>query len=367
MHIPFYSTEYQHQTIRQQLVDRMVAVLDSQWYVQGEQVRAFESAFAEFCQVSHCVGVSNGLDALHLSLRALSIGPGDEVIVPAHCFIACVLAITHAGATPILVEPDIQTYNIDVQRIEAAITSHTKAIMAVHLYGQPCRMDTIMAIATRHNLYVIEDFAQAHGALYDGKPVGSWGHINSTSFYPVKNLGALGDAGAVTTNHADMARRVRMLQNYGSSEKYYSQMPGFNARLDELQAALLRVKLVYITEWNHQRARLAAQYLQQLAMIPGLALPVQAERTTSAWHLFVIRVEKRNELQEYLRQKGIGTLIHYPVPPHLQQAYAHWGFGQGTFPVTEQIADTCLSLPLYPGLSADSVAYIADCIRGFYI
>lgn len=345
----------------------MTAVLDSNWYIQGTQVQAFENEFAAFCQVSHCIGMSNGLDALHVGLRALGIGPGDEVIVSAHCFLACVLAITHAGATPILVEPDDQTYNLDVTQVENAITSRTKAIMAVHMYGQPCEMQAITEIAARHRLWVVEDLAQAQGAVVQNKPVGSWGHLNATSFYPVKNLGALGDAGAVLTNDTELAKKVRALQNYGSSQKYYADYQGFNARLDEMQAALLRVKLTYLSQWNRQRQQLADYYLAHLADIPELRLPVRIPENTPVWHLFVVRTERRDELQQYLQQRGIGTLIHYPVPVHLQRAYQNLGYRRGNFPIAERIADTCLSLPLYPGLMPQQIDYVVDCIRKFYL
>lgn len=366
MQIPFYSTAYQHQAIRQQLIDEMTAVLDSNWYIQGSYVQTFEEQFAAFCQTSYCVGMSNGLDALHLGLRSLNIGPGDEVIVSAHCFLACVLAITHTGAIPVLVEPDVQTYNLDIQRIEDAITSRTKAIIAVHMYGQPCDMQAIMNIAAKHRLWVMEDLAQAQGAIYQGHPAGSWGHLNATSFYPVKNLGALGDAGAIVTNNAQLAQKVRSLQSYGFSEKYYASEQGYNARLDEMQAAILSVKLKQLTQWNQQRQQIADYYLTHLADIPALILPYQAPYTISAWHLFVIRTEKRAELQKFLQQKGIGTLIHYPVPVHLQQAYQNLGFRRGDFPITEAIADTCLSLPLYPGLSLPEIDYIVEQIHAFF-
>lgn len=366
LYIPFYSLEYQHQALRQQLLEQMTLVLDSNWYVQGTQVNAFEEEFADFCQSGYCVGTSNGLDSLHLSLRALEIGPGDEVIISAHCFIACILAITHTGATPVLIEPDLQTYNIDANGIETAITSNTKAIMTVHMYGQPCEMDAITSIAEKHKLWVIEDFAQAQGARFNDRWVGNWGHLNATSFYPVKNLGALGDAGAITTNNSEWAYRLKKLQNYGSSKKYYSELQGFNARLDEFQAALLRVKLRYLTEWNTQRQQLAQYYIDRLAPLSEIILPQVASKAMSVWHLFVIRTENRQGLQAYLSEKGIGTMIHYPVPPHLQQAYQNLGFQQGAFPITEHIADTCLSLPLYPGLSINEIDYVIDHIYGYY-
>lgn len=363
MHIPFYSTERQHQAIGPALQAAMETVLASNRYVLGEQVAAFEAEFAALCQTEHCVGVSNGLDALHLALRALGIGSGDEVIVPAHCFIACVLAVMHTGAKPVLVEPDPATYNLDPSRIAAAVTTRTKAVMAVHLYGRPCPVAEIVQTARRHNLYVIEDTAQAHGAIADGRPSGSWGHLAATSFYPTKNLGALGDGGAVTTNDAELARRMRVLRNYGSAEKYHCETPGFNARLDELQAALLRAKLPHLADWNRQRRQLAAFYLSTLANVPDLTLP--PESPDSVWHLFVVRTARRDGLQKHLQQHGIGTLIHYPVPPHLQAACASLGHRPGDFPIAEKIAETCLSLPLYPGLTAEEANYIADTVRQF--
>ncbi|MDJ1503880.1 DegT/DnrJ/EryC1/StrS family aminotransferase [Xanthocytophaga agilis] len=366
MQIPFYSLAYQHQNIRKQLIEQMTLVLDSHWYIQGEQVKAFESEFAAFCQTNHCIGISNGLDALHVSLRALALGPGDEVIVSAHCFIACVLAITHTGATPVFVEPDLYTYNINPTAIEAAITPRTKAIMAVHMYGQPCDMQAITGIAGKYKLWIVEDFAQAQGAKYANKLVGSWGHINATSFYPVKNLGALGDAGAITTPDVELAEMVRKLQNYGSSQKYYSDIQGFNTRLDELQAALLHVKLHYLSEWNQQRQQLAHYYIRYLADLPSITLPVILPEAHTVWHLFVIKVSDRQDLQSYLTEKGIGTMIHYPVPPHLQQAYKNLGYQSGSFPIAELIADTCLSLPLYPGLSSEAQDYIISNIRDYY-
>ncbi len=344
----------------------MTAVLDSNWYIQGEQVNQFEQEFAAFCQSKHCIGVSNGLDSLQLSLRALAIGPGDEVIVSSHCFIACILAVTHVGATPVLVEPSLYTYNLDVTLLESAITPRTKAIMAVHMYGQPCDMQPIMKIAAKHQIYVIEDLAQAQGALYQGKSVGSWGHVNATSFYPVKNLGALGDAGAVVTNRPEWAQKVRTLQNYGFTRKYYAEEQGYNARLDEMQAALLRVKLLHLPGWNAERHRMASYYLQHLADISELTLPEVIADVFPVWHLFVIRTTKRDALQQYLQQKGIGTLIHYPVPVHLQQAYFHQGWQRGSFPIAETIADTCLSLPLYPGLTQVEQDYIIEQLHFFF-
>ncbi len=366
MQIPFYSTEKQHQPIRQHLLDRMAEVLDSNWYISGNNVAAFEAAYALYCRQAHCVGVSNGLDALFLCLKSLDIGEGDEVILPSHCFVACVLAITHTGATPIFVEPDPKTYTLDVSSIETVVTDRTKAILAVHMYGHPCQMDALMALAEKHQLWVIEDTAQAHGAQYAGRIAGSWGHMQATSFYPTKNLAALGDAGAITTQDEWLAARIRMLQNYGSSQKYHYKRQGWNKRLDEIQAAILQVKLTHLDSWNQQRQHLASAYLTQLAGIPGLVLPQILPQVLHAWHLFVVRTTQRTDLQSYLKTYGIDTLIHYPIPVHLQPAYRELGFRRGDFPVAEEIADTCLSLPLYPGLTDEEIEYIAEKIRQFF-
>ena len=364
MTIPFLSFEPQHAPLRAAMADTFIRVYDSYWYVLGEEVKQFEQEYAAFNQVAHTVGVANGLDALVLALRVLEIGPGDEVIVPSNTYIATWLAVTQVGATPVPVEPDIATSNLDPTLIEAAITPRTRAIMPVHLYGQACRMTEIMALATKHNLYVVEDNAQSQGAAFAGGLTGSFGHVNGTSFYPGKNLGALGDAGAVTTNDAGLAHKVQVLRNYGSQQKYYNEVVGYNSRLDELQAALLRVKLPHLPEWTRQRQQVAAWYDQHLAGVAGLRLPAVAEGATHAYHLYVVRTPQRAALQQHLTAQGIGTLIHYPVPPHLQQAYQSLGFAPGSFPIAEELANTCLSLPMWPGMTEAHVAAVAAAIRG---
>lgn len=342
-------------------------VLASGHYVLGEQVASFEEEFAAFCGVAHCVGVGNGLDALHLILRACGIGPGDEVIVPANTYIATWLAVTHAGARPVPVEPDPRTCNLDPGRIEAAVTPATKAILAVHLYGQPADMDPIRDIAVRYGLRVIEDAAQAHGARYRGRRVGGLGDAAGFSFYPGKNLGAIGDGGAVTTDDAELAETVRLLRNYGSRVKYHHALKGFNSRLDELQAALLRVKLRHLDDWNARRCQVAADYLEQLAA-SGLGLPWVPEWADPVWHLFVVRHPYRDELQRRLTQVGIGTLVHYPIPPHLQPAYADLGLGEGALPLAESIHREVLSLPIGPHLTREQgsavVAAVAAACAG---
>ncbi len=326
----------------------------------------FETDFANFNQVSSCVGVSNGLDALHLALKVLNIGPGDEVIVPSNTYIASLLAVSYVGALPVLVEPDNETYNIDPLRIQEAITPNTKAIMPVHLYGQCCEMDAIMNIAKQNQLSVVEDNAQSQGASFNGRMAGSFGHVNGTSFYPGKNLGALGDAGAVTSNDLGLAQRIRTLRNYGSERKYYNEEIGYNMRLDELQAAFLSVKLKYLNQWSIERQQIASWYNESLASIGDLILPAIKEKATHVYHLYVIRSAKRNQLQEFLSKKGIGTLIHYPVPPHLQKAYQHLNYKAGDFPIAEEIANTCLSIPIWPGLGQSQVQRISNAIKDFF-
>jgi len=306
------------------------------------------------------------LDAIIIALKTLNIGKGDSVIVPSNTYIATWLAVSYVGAEIIPVEPHPKTYNIDPTKIESAIQSNTKVIIPVHLYGQICEMDKIMAIAQKYNLFVIEDNAQAQGTYFKGKISGSWGHINATSFYPGKNLGALGDAGAITTNDEHLAQKAKTIRNYGSQKKYYNEVKGINSRLDELQAAFLKVKLKYLDEWNKERNQIAQWYYDYLKEIDEIILPTIHPDATSNYHLFVIRTPKRNELQEYLHQHQIGTLIHYPVPPHLQEAYKELGYKKGAFPIAEEIADTCLSLPMYPGLSKENVEYIAQTIKNFF-
>ncbi len=366
MKVPFLSFEAMHQPIKAELNKAFEKVLDSNWFVLGKEVSSFETAYAEFNQVNHCVGLSNGLDAIHIALMTLGIGKGDEVIVPSNTYIATLLAVSYVGAKPVLVEPDPQTYNIDPAKMEAAISSATKAIIPVHLYGQVCAMDKIVAIAEKHQLYIIEDNAQAHGAMLQGKMTGSFGHINATSFYPGKNLGALGDAGAVTSNDDELAQKARVLRNYGSQKKYYNEVIGHNMRLDELQAALLSVKLPHLMEWSNQRQNIAAWYNEALQNVGDLILPIVTDRASHVYHLYVIRTAQRASLQQWLQEHEVGTLIHYPVPPHLQECYQHLGFGVGDFPIAEEIAATSLSLPLWPGMQQADVSFVADQIKLFF-
>ena len=354
MKIPFLELKPAYDELRAELDAAYHRVMDSGHYLLGEELEQFEAEFASYCQAAHCIGVANGLDALHLILRAYRIGPGDEVIVPSNTYIATWLAVSYAGATPVPVEPDPQTFNLAPGRIARAITPKTKAILPVHLYGQPADMDPILAVARQHKLKVIEDNAQAQGARYKGRRTGSLGDAAATSFYPAKNLGAFGDAGAITTNDADLADRLRALRNYGSRQKYDHACLGFNSRLDELQAAFLRVKLRKLDEWNARRRAVAARYLREFSATPALQLPFVPEWAEPVWHLFAVRhtrrPSQRNDLQASLAEAGIGTLIHYPIPPHLSGAYAHAGGKPGDFPIAEEIANTELSLPLGPHL-----------------
>lgn len=362
MTIPFLDLKATYSELKPELDQAYARVLESGWYLLGEEVTAFESEFAAYCGSRHCIGVGNGLDALHLILRAMEIGEGDEVIVPANTYIATWLAVTYAGARPVPVEPDERSYNLDPNRIADAITPRTKAIMAVHLYGQTADMDGIHAVARRFGLKVIEDAAQAHGAYYAGRRAGNLGDAAGFSFYPGKNLGAFGDGGAVTTNDDALADRIRVLRNYGSRVKYHNEVKGLNSRLDELQAAFLRVKLTRLDHWNQRRQKLAAVYLQELRDCDQLVLPMDAG-PAQAWHLFVLRHAHRNDLQRRLTEAGVGTLIHYPIPPHRSEAYAKEGFGGHSYPITERNAATVLSLPMGPHLHEDQVRRVCAAIR----
>jgi len=363
--IPFLNMKAPYQELQDELDEAYHRAMASGWYILGEEVESFEHEFAAYCGVKHCVGVGNGLEALHLILRAYGIGPGDEVIVPANTYIATWLAVSYSGALPVPVEPDERTYNLDPERIEAAITPKTRAIFAVHLYGQPAEMDAIHALARKHELRVIEDAAQAHGARYHTKRAGSLGDAAGWSFYPGKNLGALGDAGAVTTEDDDLADKIRILRNYGSKVKYHNLAKGYNSRLDEFQASFLRIKLKYLDEWNARRAHLAGRYGEMLKNT-DLILPFVPADMKAAWHLFVVRTRQREHLQEYLQASGIGTLIHYPVPPHLQPAYQELGLTAGSFPISERIADEVLSLPMGPHLSTMELERVVDVIQSFF-
>lgn len=366
MQVPYLSFTPQNALIRAAVLEKSRDFFDAERYILGPEVAAFEQAYAAYQQTTYCVGVANGLDALTIGLELLGVGPGDEVIVPANTYIASWLAVSQVGATPVPVEPDEATYNIDPAKIAAAITTKTKAIMPVHLYGQPCQMPAIMALAEQHGLKVIEDNAQAHGAAWAGRRTGSFGHINATSFYPTKNLGAFGDGGALTTDDPELARRARLLRNYGSAEKNYNEVIGYNSRLDELQAAFLNVKLPYLPTWNEERRRLAAEYISHLKDVPEITLPYTLPAATAVHHIFVIRTAPRDQLQPYLSRQGVQTAIHYPVPPHRQVAYRHLGYPPGAFPITEKLAATCLSLPMWPGLSTQMVAYVCAQIKAFF-
>jgi dTDP-4-amino-4,6-dideoxygalactose transaminase len=365
VNIPFLDLKGPYLELQSELDAAYRRVMTSGWYILGEEVEAFEQEFAAYCGVKHCIGVGNGLEALHLILRAYGIGSGDEVIVPANTYIATWLAASYAGASPVPVEPEPRTYNIDPALVAGAINARTRAIMPVHLYGQPADMQPLAQIARERGLPLIEDAAQAHGALYHGQLAGALGDAAGWSFYPGKNLGALGDAGAVTTNDDGVADRVRVLRNYGSRTKYYNEVKGYNSRLDPLQAAFMRVKLQHLNQWNRRREQVAATYLSALKGVPDLILPVVPADVHPAWHLFVIRHPERDALQQNLTRAGIGTLIHYPVPPHLSQAYAELGGKLGQFPISEQMAQTVLSLPIGPHLAAEQVQSVVTAIQEF--
>lgn len=367
MRVPFLELEAPYRELEEEFDNAYRRVMRSGRYILGQELEAFEEEFAAYCEAKFCVGVANGLDALHLILRAVGVGAGDEVIVPTNTYIATWLAVSYAGATPIPVEPDVKTYNIDPARIEEVITPRTKAIIAVHLYGQPADINPINELAAAHGLQVVEDAAQAHGARYHGRRVGGLGSAAGFSFYPGKNLGAVGDGGAVVTDDPKIADKVRVLRNYGSRLKYYNEEKGYNSRLDELQAAFLRVKLRKLEEWNNRRKRIAGYYLQALKELDDLILPDVPEWAEPAWHLFVIRHTERMRLQELLSAAGIGTLIHYPLPPHLQNAYAELGYRPGNFPIAEKMAEEVLSLPMGPHTSDADAQYVAAQLASYAV
>lgn len=361
--IPFLDLKAAYLELKNELDAAYQRVMSSGWYVLGEEVEIFEREFAEYCGTKHCIGVGNGLDALHLILRGYDISVGDEVIVPSNTFIATWLAVSYAGATPVPVEPNIDTYNIAPKGIEMAITERTKAIMPVHLYGQPAEMDAINQIASKYNLKVIEDAAQAQGARYKDERTGSLGDAAGFSFYPGKNLGAYGDAGAVTTNDDDLAEQIRMLRNYGARTKYYNEIKGYNSRLDPLQAAFLRVKLKYLDEWNARRAEVAKYYLANLSLVSELILPSVSEQVDPVWHLFVVRHPKRDNLQKHLENNGVNTIIHYPVPPHQSNAYEEIK-NKNCF-LAENIARTVMSLPISPQMPIEQQKIVVEQILKF--
>jgi len=365
VNVPFLDLQAAYRELQTQLDGACQKVLSSGWYILGQEVTVFEREFAAYCGARHCIGVGNGLDALELILRAYGIGEGDEVIVPAHTFIATWLAVSRCGARPVPVDPEETTANISASGIEKALTPKTRAIIVVHLYGQPADMDPICVLAKQRKLTLIEDAAQAHGAAYRGKKAGSLGDAAAFSFYPGKNLGAFGDGGAVVTNDLEIAERVRLLRNYGSTIKYRHDVKGANSRLDEIQAAILRVKLRHLMDWNQRRKQAAERYLDGLADTPDLILPQAIDEAEPVWHLFVIRHPKRDLLQRHLRDRGIETLIHYPVPPHLSPAYAASQNLAGRYPVTERLAGTVLSLPIGPHITVAMQQAVIAAVRSF--
>lgn len=365
MNVPFLDLPAAYNELRAEFDTAAQRVMADSHFILGAEVEAFEREFAAYCGAKHCIGVANGLDALHLTLRAFDIGAGDEVIVPTNTYIATWLAVSYAGATPVPVEPGQRTYNLDPDRIESAITSRTKAIMPVHLYGQPADIDALAEIASRYGLKLIEDAAQAQGAGYKGRFTGSLADAAGFSFYPGKNLGAMGDAGAVVTNDDLLADRIAVLRNYGSRIKYDHEAKGFNSRLDEFQAAVLRIKLRKLDEWNNRRKQLATRYLQHLEGTPDVVLPFVPSYADPVWHLFVIRHPKRDLLQKQLSNAGVGTIIHYPRPPHLQAAYNEMKLTAGSFPIAEAMANEVLSLPMGPHVSEEAADYVISQVSSF--
>lgn len=364
MKIPYLRLNCMHDEIRDELKEAFTKVLEKEWFIQGTECSMFEQEFAKYCGTTECIGVGNGLEALMLILKGYGIGHGDEVIVPSNTFIATALAVSYTGATPVFVDPDEDYYNIDQTKIEQKITSRTKAIIAVHLYGQMANMNCLKKIAKKYNLKLIEDAAQAHGAEYFGKKAGSIGDAAGFSFYPGKNLGALGDGGAVVTNDKVLADKVRMLANYGSDFKYHHIYAGYNSRLDELQAAFLRIKLKKLDEWNNERERIAKRYITEIRN-KSIRLPKTAENTKHIYHVFAIRCEERENLEKYLKENEIGFNKHYPIPIHLQEAYKQLGYKDGDYPVAEHISKTEISIPLYYGLNDEEINYIIERINMF--
>ena len=364
MKVPFVSFLPMEKELDNELHQAFERVLKSSWYIGGKEDENFEQAFAQYCGMEYCIGAGNGLDALMLILKALNIGEGDDVLVPSNTYIATALAVTYVGATLVFVEPDINTYNINPNLIEEKITERTKAIMPVHLYGQPCEMDKIIEIAQKHGLYVVEDCAQAHGATYKGQKIGTFGDASGFSFYPGKNLGALGDAGASVTNNKELADRIRALGNYGSDYKYHHIYKGHNSRLDELQAAFLSAKLPHLERMNEDRRRIAKRYLEGIVH-QEVILPYVHPETEPVWHVFSVRCKRRDELAAYLAEKNIATNKHYPIPMHLQECYKDLNIPKGALPIAEEISATQLSLPIYYGMTAEEVEYVINCVNDF--
>ena len=362
MKIPFLNLEPTHAAIRNEIVDAFKKTYDNNWFILGPSVESFEEEFAKYCGTDYCISCGNGLDALSIILRGYDIGDGDEVIVPSHTYIATALAVSYVGAKIVFVEPDIKTFNIDANKIEAAITKKTKAIIAVHLYGRPAEIDKIKPLCEKYNLKLIEDSAQAHGAIYNGKRTGNLGDAAGFSFYPGKNLGALGDGGAIVTNDNELAEKVRAIRNYGSIIKYHNEYKGINSRLDEMQAEFLRIKLKYLDMWNSHRQKIAKVYLESINN-SKIILPHINSVDESIWHVFPVRTEYREDLINYLNNNGISTLIHYPIPIHLQIAYKDLGYKVGDFKVAETISKTVLSLPIWYGISEDELNYVVNVLN----
>lgn len=365
MNVPFVSFEKMHSEIKDEMKDKFEQIYNNNIFIMGNELEYFEKEFAKYCGVKYAVGCGTGLDALYLILKAMNIGAGDEVIIPSNTFIATALAVSYAGATPVLVEPRLNTYTINPEKIEEKITKKTKAIIAVHLYGRIADMDAILEVAEKYSLRVLEDAAQAHGAIYKGKKAGNLGYAAGFSFYPGKNLGALGDAGIVTTNDGELAEKIQMLRNYGANVKYHHEMLGTNSRLDEMQAGFLRVKLPSLDKWNEYRNKVAKKYLEGINNT-AIILPLCSNETYYAvWHLFAIRCERRAELEEYLTNSGVMTVKHYPIPIHLQKAYKSLQIEEGELPIAEKISATELSLPIYYGMSDDEVEYVIKILNEF--
>jgi dTDP-4-amino-4,6-dideoxygalactose transaminase len=363
--VKFLSLAPQHQSVRSEILNALMGVYDQNSFVLGTELKGFEEQFAEYNQSRFAIGVGNGLDALTIALKSLRLAPSDEVIVPAHTYVATWLAVTRAGARIVPVEPD-ETMNIDPAKIEQSITNKTKVILPVHLYGQACDMSKIQAIADKHNLKIVEDNAQAIGSSWNGKSTGSFGIVNGVSFFPTKNLGAIGDGGAITTSDETIANFARTYRSYGFEEKNYASVLGANSRLDEMQAAVLRVKLKKLNEWTACRQQLAKQYESILENVGDVKLPLVKPGANPVYHLFVIRTSYRDRLRQFLAENGVETMIHYPLPPHLQKAYAHLNFKQGDFAETEKLSETILSLPLYPGMPTDDIDYVCETIKSFF-
>ena len=364
--IPLVDLKRQYESIKEEINGAIIRVLERGNFILGEEVSKFEEEFSSYCNVKYGIGVASGTDALTLAIRALGIGRGDEVITVPNTFIATVDAIVRNGAKPVFVDIDEESYNIDVNKIEEKITKNTRAVIPVHMYGQPADMDPILDIAEANNMYVIEDASQAHGAEYKGKKVGSLGDIAAFSFYPSKNLGAVGDAGIIVTNNEELADKIRVLRNYGQRKKYYHDFIGYNSRLDEIQAAVLRVKLKYLDVWNEKRRELAKIYNEQFSDVREIKPPIEMDYAKHVYHLYVIRCKNRDELRQYLKSKGISTGIHYPIPIHLQEAYKYLGYRSGDFPITEKYADEILSLPMFPELTKEEIRVMSSFFMVFY-